>query len=42
MIYVVIPELLRAIRNIQVQLEKTGPMLNLKHQKVSQLATPVC
>ena len=34
LIYVVVPELLRAIRNIQVQLEKTGPMCNLKHHKV--------
>ena len=35
LIYVVIPELLRALRNIQVQLEKNGPMCNLKHHKVS-------
>lgn len=35
LIYVVIPELLRALRSVQVQLEKNGLMCNLKRHKVS-------
>ena len=35
LIYVVVPELLRALRSVQVQLEKNGLMCNLKHHKVS-------